>query len=109
MENPGCIHWEAVKHVLRYLKGMCNWKLVYGGGEAHGLEGFMDANGAMQEHRRAISGHVILIDRGAISWCSKKQELVTLSTTEVLAPFWQDLSTTRTPRRSSLRQPICDC
>ena len=36
----------------------------------------------MQEHRRAISGYVILIDGGAVSWCSKKQELVTLSTTE---------------------------
>ena len=29
-----------------------------------------------------ISGYVILIDWGAVSWCSKKQELVTLSTTE---------------------------
>ena len=33
-------------------------------------------------HRWAISGYVILIDGGAISWCSKKQELITLSTTE---------------------------
>ena len=44
------------------------------------MEGFTDADGAMQEHRRAISGYVILIDGGAVSWCSKKQELVTLST-----------------------------
>ena len=42
----------------------------------------MDADGAMQEHRRAISRYVILIDGGAVSWCSKKQELITLSTTE---------------------------
>ena len=42
----------------------------------------MDADGAMQEHRQAISGYVILIDRGAVSWCSKKQEFVTLSTTK---------------------------
>ena len=39
-----------------------------------------DADGAMQEHRWAISGYVILIDGGAVSWCLKKQELVTLST-----------------------------
>jgi hypothetical protein len=57
-------------------------KLVYGGSEVRGLEGFTDADGAMQEHRWAISGYVILIDGGAVSWCSKKQELVTLSTTE---------------------------
>ena len=46
------------------------------------MEGFTDADGAMQEHRWAISRYVILIDRGAVSWCSKKQELVTLSTTK---------------------------
>ena len=63
MENPGHVHWEAVKHVLQYLKSMWDWRLVYGGAESHGLEGFMDAN-------------------GAISWCLKKQELVTLSTAE---------------------------
>jgi len=82
MENPGRVHWEAVKRVLRYLKGTRDWKLVYGGGDARGLEGFADADGATQEHRRAISGYVILVDGGAVSWGSKKQELVTLSTTE---------------------------
>jgi hypothetical protein len=50
MENPGHIHWEALKLVLQYLKGMWNWKLVYGGGEAHGLVELTDADGAMQEH-----------------------------------------------------------
>ena len=52
------------------------------GGEAYSLEGFMNANRSMQEHRQAISGYLVLIDKGAVSWCSKKQELVTLSTTE---------------------------
>ena len=42
----------------------------------------MDADGASQEHRRAISGYAFIIDGGAISWSSRKQELVTLSTTE---------------------------
>ena len=82
MENPGCVHWEAVKCVFRYLKGTQDWKLVYGGGKNQGLEGFMDADGAMQEHRWAISGYIILIDGGAALWCSKEQELVTLSTTK---------------------------
>ena len=82
MKNFGRIHWEVVKCILRYLKGTRDWKLVYGRAKGCGLEGFMDADGAMQEHRRAISGYVILIDRRAISWCLKKQELVTLSTAE---------------------------
>jgi hypothetical protein len=36
----------------------------------------------MQEHRQAISRYVILVDGGAVSWGSKKQNLVTLSTME---------------------------
>jgi hypothetical protein len=81
LENPGRVHWEAVKRVFRYLQGTKDWRLTYGG-EARGIMGFTDADGASQEHRRAISGSVILIDGGAVSWSSKKQELVTLSTTE---------------------------
>ena len=47
-----------------------------------GLEGFTDVDGATQEHRHAITGYAFLIDRGAVSWSSKKQEIVTLSTTK---------------------------
>ena len=79
--NPGWVHWEAVKRIFRYLLGTKDLELVYGG-EKRGLVGYTDADGASQEHRRAISGYVFLIDGGAVSWSSKKQELVTLSTTE---------------------------
>ena len=44
--------------------------------------GYVDADGASQEHRRAILGYVFMVDGGAVSWLLKKQELVTLSTTE---------------------------
>jgi hypothetical protein len=81
LENPGEAHWEAAKRVFRYLQGTKEWRLVYGG-EQSGLEGFSDADGMSQEHRRAISGYAFLIDGGAVSWSSKKQELVVLSTTE---------------------------
>ena len=42
----------------------------------------MDADGALQKHHLAISGQIFLVDGGAVFWSSKKQELVTLSTTE---------------------------
>ena len=51
-------------------------------GDKRGLVGYVDADGASQEHRCAISGYIFMIDGGAISWSSKKQELVTLSTME---------------------------
>ena len=80
-DNPGWIHWEAVKRIFRYLLGTKKLELVYGG-EKRGLVGYVDADGASQEHRRAISGYVFMVDGGAVSWSLKKQELVTLSTTE---------------------------
>jgi hypothetical protein len=36
----------------------------------------------MAEDRHAVSGYAFLIDGGAVSWSSKKQEIVSLSTTE---------------------------
>jgi len=80
-ENPGQAHWEAVKRIFRYLKGTRDLSLVYGG-KREDLQGWVDADGASQEHRRAIPGYVFMVDDGAILWSSKKQELVTLSTTE---------------------------
>ena len=81
-ENPGQIHWEAVKRVLHYLKATKGWKLVYGT-EQDDLKGFTDADGVSQEHRHAISAYIFMIDGGAVSWSSKKQELVTLSMAEL--------------------------
>src|SRR5882757_7117936 len=81
LENPGRIHWEAVKRVMRYLSQTQDLELTYSG-EQHDLVGYTDADGASQSHRRAISGYAFLIDSGVISWRSRKQELITLSTAE---------------------------
>ena len=81
LDNPGEAHWEAVKRVFRYLAGTKHLALTYGE-ERHDLVGYTDADGASQEHRRAISGSAFLIDGGTISWSSRKQELITLSTAE---------------------------
>ena len=56
-DNPGWPHWEAVKRIFRYLQGTQKLELIYGG-EKRGLEGYVDADGASQEHRHAISGYV---------------------------------------------------
>ena len=52
------------------------------GTQVQGLVGYVDADGATQEHQWAITGFAFLIDGGAILWGLKKQELVTLSTAE---------------------------
>src|SRR5712692_10498139 len=53
---------------------------VFDGGDK--LLGYTDANGSMSKDRRAISGYAFLIDGSAVTWSSKKQEVVLLSMTE---------------------------
>jgi hypothetical protein len=79
--NPGPVHWEAIKQIFRYLAGMRELWLSYGKTWCT-LEGYADADGSMAEDWRAISGYAFLIDGGAVSWSSKRQEIVSLSTTE---------------------------
>jgi transposase InsO family protein len=78
---PGPAHWEAVKRIFRYLAGTRDLWLTYGETQRT-LEGYADADGSMAEDRRAITGYAFLIDGGAVSWSSKRQEIVSLSTTE---------------------------
>ena len=81
MQNPGRLHWEAVKWVFCYLKGTKGMCLIIGGLQG-GLEAYSDADWASQEHQHSISGYVFTIDGGVVSWSSKKQPIVALSTTE---------------------------
>jgi hypothetical protein len=57
-----------------------NWLTL--GGKEEGLEGFTDADFASQTDRHSISGYVFRFHGGTVSWSSKKQPLVALSTTE---------------------------
>ena len=81
MANPGRAHWEALKRVMRYMKGVKDSWLVLGGRD-EGLEGFTDADFASQADRHSISGYVFRFHGGAVSWSSKKQPIIALSTTE---------------------------
>ena len=80
-KNPGQAHWEAVKRIFRYSKGTKELWLTYGGQEKD-LKGYADADGSMAEDRHAISGYAFLLHGGAVSWAAKRQEIVSLSTTE---------------------------
>jgi len=80
-ENPGLAHWDAVKCIYHYLAGTCNLWLSYGEMKCT-LIGYANVDGSMAEDRRAITGYTFLIDGGAVSWSSKHQEIVSLSTTE---------------------------
>jgi hypothetical protein len=79
--KPGIAHWEAVKRIFRYLKGTKDLWLSYGG-VGKELIGYADADGSMSEDRHALSGYAFLINGGAVSWSTKRQEIISLSTTE---------------------------
>jgi len=67
--------------VVWYLKTMHNLELTYNMSEAT-IVGYTDADHASQLHWHSISGYTFCIGGGAVSWSSKKQPIVTLSTTE---------------------------
>jgi hypothetical protein len=79
--NPGPAHWEAMKQIFCYLSGTHDLWLTYGE-ESSPLEGYVDADSSMAEDRHAILGYAFLIDGGTVSWSSKRQEIVSLSTTK---------------------------
>ncbi|XP_034197107.1 secreted RxLR effector protein 161-like [Prunus dulcis] len=77
------LHYQAAKRVLRYLKGTVDYGLFYKKGKSNELVGFSDSDYAGDlEDRKSTSGHVFMLSSGAVSWSSKKQQVVTLSTTE---------------------------
>ena len=79
--KPELIHWDAVKWIFRYLKGTKDLWLSYGHAKID-LAGYADADGSMAEDRHAISGYAFIGHGGAVSWSAKRQEIVSLSTTE---------------------------
>ena len=83
--NPGQPHWDTIKHVLRYLRGTAGYKLTYGGRPGASLlfDGYCDSHwGSNIDDRRSITGYVFMLGGGAVSWQSKKQPTVALSSVE---------------------------
>ncbi len=77
------LHIQAAKRVLRYLKGTINYGIQYKKGGDGGVMAYTDSDYAGDaEDRKSTSGYVFLMSSGAIAWSSKKQPIVTLSTTE---------------------------
>ncbi|XP_075109026.1 secreted RxLR effector protein 161-like [Nicotiana tabacum] len=75
----GLAHWQAVKRIMRYLKGTTDYALCYQGGKDLRLVRYIDADhrGDLDE-RKSTSGYVFLLSDDAISWSSKKQSCITI-------------------------------
>lgn len=86
LAEPKQQHWSAAKHLLRYLKGTRDQELHYHKSEKGlKLEGYSDADWASdKDDRRSTTGYCFsLTENGpVISWKSRKQSTVALSTCE---------------------------
>ena len=83
MVSPGNEHWSGVKRVLRYVKGTINYGLTFRSSDDFRLHGYSDADWAgCTETRKSTSGQVFRLGDCTISWRSRKQSIVALSSTE---------------------------
>uniref|UniRef100_A0A251SEE8 Putative reverse transcriptase, RNA-dependent DNA polymerase n=1 Tax=Helianthus annuus TaxID=4232 RepID=A0A251SEE8_HELAN len=83
MEAPKRSHWEAAKRILKYVKGTLDQGITYSKGGKQKLIGFSNSDYAGNvDDSKSTSGYIFHLGSGPISWQSKKQKVVALSSTE---------------------------
>ncbi|XP_057953892.1 secreted RxLR effector protein 161-like [Malania oleifera] len=83
MECPIEIHLLAAKRILRYLQVSKEFRLFFKKGEKSDLFGFTNSDYVGDSYdRKSTSGYVFMLGTRVVSWSSKKQSIVTLSTTK---------------------------
>lgn len=80
----GFDHYTHAKRILRYINGSMNLKMIYKKNlNAAPLVGYVDADWAGDKNdRKSTSGYVFKIFGNTVSWCSRNQQTVSLSSTE---------------------------
>ena len=85
VQYPGKAHMDAALHVLRYLRGTYDQAILYQHVDelADTLWGWVDSDWAADvDSRRSHTGYIIMLNGGAVSWKSRRQDCVSLSTSE---------------------------
>lgn len=83
MSAPRTSHYSAVLHILRYVRGTLLHGLHFSADSSLLLTGFSDADWAGDPtDRRSITGYCFFLGDSLISWRSKKQTVVSRSSTE---------------------------
>ena len=83
LSQPTDVHWEAVKRILRYIKGTLSMGLRIRKSLSTGVSVFTDADWAgCVDDRRSTSGFAVFVGPNLISWSAKKQPTVSRSSTE---------------------------
>lgn len=120
MHTPLDIHWQCVKRILRYLCGTLHMGLCIRKSSSICLTAMCDADWASDVNdRRSTSGFCVYYGDNLVSWTSKKQTVVSRSSTEAeyralalvvaeLSWFNSLLHELRVPMSPSPPQVFCD-
>ena len=82
IQNPAKVHWEALKHVIIYLRSTKHYWLTFGRHTKPLATGYCDSDWASQAHHHLILGYSFHLVQGAVTWSSKKQYIIALLSTE---------------------------
>ncbi|KAG5716206.1 hypothetical protein E4T56_gene10740 [Termitomyces sp. T112] len=84
---PGPKHWQAVKHLMQYVQGILDYKIEYSTDTAASSPSpfiaFADADHSSNlDNGQLTTGSILLVTSGTVSWMSKLQTIVALSSME---------------------------
>jgi hypothetical protein len=83
MVNPSEDHINKSLHIVHYVNTNLNSKIGYDGKQEEGFIAYADADWASDHiSRKSVTGYIIKLAGGAVSWVSRKQKTVALSSTE---------------------------
>uniref|UniRef100_A0A093XC52 Retrovirus-related Pol polyprotein from transposon TNT 1-94 n=1 Tax=Talaromyces marneffei PM1 TaxID=1077442 RepID=A0A093XC52_TALMA len=81
--EPKEIHFKAIKHLLRYLRGTTNYAISYlKGSKDKKLVGYTDAAYGNASNLRSTTGYIFMLAGGPICWSSRKQPITATSSSE---------------------------
>ena len=81
--NPGVDHWNTLMHIIGYIKNTLDCGLTYSHDADLSPHVYVDADyGGCRDTHRSTLGYVFLMAGGPVTWSSKRQATVALSTVE---------------------------